>query len=240
MKKTYIILVGIMVLAFPGIVNALEFEECKSEIKVDDEVTLTLKATDDILETDEFEFKTSNTLIATANGKDRLSVVVKGIAPGTVAITAENKADSGKSVVCQINVAANTSNDATLKSLGVDGFTLSPAFASDKEEYTVKVAEDTKKVTITGERNAEKAAVEGLGEFTLDKDNMTATVKVTAEDGSTTKTYTIKFEVEEKVKVKAFTLDEVEITGAEIEPKFNKKTFKYTLKVKDGQTPKVK
>lgn len=235
MKKTYIILVGIMVLAFPSLVSALEFEECKEEIKVGDEITLKLKATDDINEGDTFNWVSTNTSFATVNPKtDTLSAVVKGIAPGTVSITASN---SSNEVSCQTKVIAAKSNDATLKSLKVDDEVVE--LKSDVFEYTVKIDSTTTKVKISGTTNHEKATVSGFDEVTLDKDNMKAEVKVVAEDTETTKTYTIKFEIKEKKKITDFTLSELEITGAEIEPKFNKNTFTYTLKVKDGETPKV-
>lgn len=244
MKKTYLILVGIMVLAFPGIVNALEIENCPEQIKIGEEVTIKLKETDDIVEGDIFKWTSANPSALTVNKKTEdngKSAVIKGISEvSAISVTVATEDDS-KSTSCQIKVVSNKSSDATLKSLAVDGFTLSPEFNKDTESYTVKVKSDTTKVKITGEAtDGEKATVEGLDEVTLDKDKMTAEVKVTAEDGSTTKTYTIKFEIEEKVEVKAFTLDELEITGAEIDPKFDKNTFKYTLKVKDGETPKVK
>ena len=240
MKKTYIILVGIMILVFPGVVNAMEFESCPDKIKVDEEVTLKLK--DYTGDESKLTWTSTSTDNATVNPKtDKKEAIVKGVKVSTGDVSITVAEEGGDSVSCEFKVISNKSNDATLKSLEVEGFTLSPEFDKDTEKYTVKVKKDTTEVKITGEAtDGEKATVEGLGDITLDKDNMTAKVTVTAEDETTTKTYTIKFEVEEVVEVKAFTLDEVEITGAEIDPKFDKNTFKYTLKVKDGQIPKVK
>lgn len=76
------------------------------------------------------------------------------------------------------------SDDNTLSALSVEGYDLSPTFSSDETDYSVSVAEGTESVTINATANDEtNATVEGTGEFTTIPG--TATVTVTAEDGST-------------------------------------------------------
>ena len=247
MKKIKIALLSIAVLAFPSLVNALELESCPEQITVGEEVTLKLKETEDILETDKFNWSSSSTSSLTVNKKTEdngKSAVIKGVAAvNEVSITVTSE-DESKTAFCQTKVVAAKSKDATLKKLGVTNYELSPKFDKDTLEYKVTIPEKTTKVTITGETTDEKAKAEGLKEVTLDKDNMTAKVEVTAEDGENKKTYTIKFEYEKpkatpKAEITDFTLKKLKITGAELDPKFDKNTFKYTLKVKNGEKPKV-
>ena len=233
MKKTYIILVGIMILVFPGVVNAMEFESCPDKIKVDEEVTLKLK--DYTGDESKLTWTSTSTDNATVNPKtDKKEAIVKGVKVSTGDVSITVAEEGGDSVSCEFKVISNKSTDATLKSLEVEGFTLSPEFDKDTEKYTVKVKKDTTEVKITGEAtDGEKATVEGLGDITLDKDNMTAKVTVTAEDETTTKTYTIKFEVEEVVEIKDFTLKSLTIEGGKIDPKFSKDVTEYTLTIDD-------
>lgn len=90
------------------------------------------------------------------------------------------------------NVNGNIpSTDATLKSLEVAGQTLEPSFGSEVLNYTVNVANEVTSVTINAEANDSNAEVTGTGAHNVNVGNNTLNVVVTAEDGSTTKTYTI-------------------------------------------------
>ena len=104
------------------------------------------------------------------------------------------------------------STDATLSGLtvydGSSNLTLSPTFASGTEAYTASAAYDIATVTVTASKNQADATIAWLdaSDVTLaDADAMAAgrqvaleaggntlfKVKVTAEDGTTTKTYTV-------------------------------------------------
>ena len=82
------------------------------------------------------------------------------------------------------------SSEARLKSLGINPNNFS-GFKKDKTEYSVTVPNDVKEVEIYGEKVHDKAKVEGLGKVSLKEGDNTFKVKVTAEDGTTTKTYKI-------------------------------------------------
>ena len=84
------------------------------------------------------------------------------------------------------------SNDATLKSLAATNYSLSPSFSANTTSYTVNVPAGTTSVTLTGAANHNKATVIGLDTITLTSNSTTATVRVTAEDGTTTKDYTVR------------------------------------------------
>ena len=102
---------------------------------------------------------------------------------------------------------ATLSTDATLSGLSLGtGVTLSPAFASGKDTYTASVANSVDKVTVTPTTNHASATVEILDkddnelndaddveddfQVALSVGDTVIKVKVTAEDGTSTQTYT--------------------------------------------------
>ena len=114
-------------------------------------------------------------------------------------------------VTLRMRRAVALSTDATLSGLtvydGSSNLTLSPSFASGTEAYTASAAYDIATVTVTASKNQADATVAWLdaSDATLaDADTNAAgrqvalaagantfKVKVTAEDGTTTKTYTV-------------------------------------------------
>ena len=114
-------------------------------------------------------------------------------------------------VTLRMRRAVALSTDATLSGLtvydGSSNLTLSPSFASGTETYTASAAYDIATVTVTATKNQADATIAWLdaSDATLaDADAMapgrqvalaaganTFKVKVTAEDGTTTKTYTV-------------------------------------------------
>jgi len=90
------------------------------------------------------------------------------------------------------NLVANfKSNDATLKSLTVSQGTLTPVFNANTTNYTVNVTNDVSSIEIGATANNATATISGAGTKTLSVGNNTFNIVVTAEDGTTTKTYTI-------------------------------------------------
>ena len=92
------------------------------------------------------------------------------------------------------------STDATLSALsytvGSGSATAVPNFASGTENYNVELpfgTSATAAITLTGEPNDSEATITENNGVTLSGGSGTATIKVTAEDGSTTKTYTVNF-----------------------------------------------
>lgn len=94
--------------------------------------------------------------------------------------------------------AATPSNNAALSDLKIGSLTLSPAFASETTTYTTSTTNATN--TITATPADAKAAIEvKVGETEVDNGSAatwqegsnTVTIKVTAADGKTTKTYTV-------------------------------------------------
>ncbi len=79
--------------------------------------------------------------------------------------------------------------DATLKSLSLSGITLSPSFNSNTTQYTATTTNSSTEVTATS--TSGKATIVGTGKKSLSVGKNTISVVVTAEDGTTKKTYTI-------------------------------------------------
>jgi len=130
------------------------------------------------------------------------------------------------------------SSDATLKTLVASGYTLSPSFSADTTNYTVKVPSDATNVILQGTANHGKATIAGLGTINLTGDSTTATVTVTAEDGSK-KTYTILIEKENRQEVPKdgnANLKSLSVSGYTLSPTFKSNVNTYSMSVKNNVT----
>ena len=118
----------------------------------------------------------------------------------TLTLKVNNSTSSNNSSSSQQNnnnSQTEKSNDATLKSLGIDNANISPEFKSDILEYNVEVESGVEKLKINATPNNNKATVSGAGEVTVKEGLNKISISVTAEDGSR-KTYTINITVKEK------------------------------------------
>ena len=104
--------------------------------------------------------------------------------------------------VCLALTEEVASTDATLSALALSGVTLSPAFDADTETYTASVANSVAATTVTAMATDADAtvavtpstdadAVTSGHQVNLGVGPTTITATVTAEDGMTTKTYTV-------------------------------------------------
>lgn len=130
--------------------------------------------------------------------------------------------------------------DATLKSLGVSGYTMSPAFSPSVTSYKVTVPYTAAKVTVTGAVNNSKSRATGIGDYTINKKTTSIPITVTAEDG-TTKTYTITVEREdapviEVPKSNDATLKSLTVKDQTLDPTFKSNISTYAIKVKNDVT----
>ncbi len=99
-----------------------------------------------------------------------------------------------KEYVLTVTISATASTDATLKSLSVGG-TAVTGFAADKFSYDIEVPYGTAaQPAITFEVN-DATATPVLTDADWTSETKTATVEVTAQDGTTTLTYTINFTI---------------------------------------------
>lgn len=99
--------------------------------------------------------------------------------------------DKQGSSTVTVTAPAAASNDAALKTLQISPGTLDPAFSPDVEAYTASVGLDTEKVFISALPNSDKATVTVEGDSGLVDGENTVVCRVSAEDGTTIKSYTI-------------------------------------------------
>lgn len=133
-------------------------------------------------------------------------------------------------------------SDSKLKSLSVEGYSLSPSFSANTKAYTVNVPEGTTSVNISAAANSTKAkSVTGTGNKTLTGDTSTFNVVCTAENNSST-TYTITVNRAKHVdptpeeKSSDATLKVLDVSGYSYSPAFNPNTTSYSMTVANGVT----
>lgn len=99
---------------------------------------------------------------------------------GSVKITARTRAE----------IEASYSDNANLKSLGVEGFDMTPEFDKDTLEYTLEVENNVTSVNIVGSKAESHASVDGTGTIELSEGLNKVSIVVTAQKGNR-KTYVI-------------------------------------------------
>ena len=152
----------------------------------------------------------------------------------------------------------NITNDATLSALTLkDGsdnaVPLSPAFSDTVDTYTGEVAEAEDSVTLTATKNDDGATViiagdtdtatPGEATFDLAIGGNKFTVVVTAEDGFTTRTYTVTVTrtstsdaTLKSLQVGYETADQLATINVPLDPEFSPQTTSYTAGVPGGIT----
>lgn len=125
-------------------------------------------------------------------------------------------------------------SDATLSSLKIPNTTLSPKFDKEVTEYTADI-KDITEITINAQATDSNAKIMISDNYkNLVKGENIIKISVTAENGTSTKTYQIKVNLtmtpteEEKLKANAL-LKKMEVDGYDIE--FSSEQKKYTLTV---------
>lgn len=118
----------------------------------------------------------------------------------------------GNSAV-KINAPVTYSKDASLSGLTISPGTLTPEFSADVTEYTAVVGLDVEKLTVSAPANHGSASVSVSGNENLQPGENTITCKVTAEDGETTKSYTILVTKTEEVPTDAAEPSEAVTSG---------------------------
>lgn len=90
-----------------------------------------------------------------------------------------------------VTAPAGASNDATLSELKISPGTLTPEFSPEVDTYTAEVGLDVEKITVSAPTTDENARVSITGNEGLQEGENQVVCQVTAEDGTTVKTYTI-------------------------------------------------
>ena len=137
---------------------------------------------------------------ATASDDGQVTVVQAKELPGTATVICTSH-DGTNQIIYTLNftVSATPSTDATLNDLRINGTTID-GFSAEKYEYEVEIAYLDPVPVVTAEANEEHAnvIVNNLTEIT--KTPTSATIVVTAQDGTTSLTYSIAFHRADAIK----------------------------------------
>lgn len=195
---------------------------------------------------------TSIKIYATANdsGATISGTGTKSLSTGTntfnVKVTAEDGTTT-KTYTLNITRSA-TSSVATLSNLGITpekyDFT---TFTSGTLSYDVSVPYEAETIEIYATATSSSATIAGTGTKTLSVGENTFSVKVTAQDGTTTKTYTLNItrksesdeedentENTENTEVTSDGLINLEVVGYTLTPEFSTNVYEYQLSITDS------
>ena len=194
-----------------------------------------------------------------SNYSKTISVTVTKVSSSTSNSNTGNTSNNntGTSTSTSTNNTQTKSNNANLSNLGIRPNDFS-GFKAGTTTYNVSVPNDVSSVELYATAQHSKAAVSGTGKKTLAEGKNALSVTVTAEDGKTTKTYTVNvtrlakeeqsddkeqenqeddtnIEVEEKqprdTENTEFGLENLEVEGLELKPEFQTDVYEYSLKL---------
>ena len=119
-------------------------------------------------------------------------------------------------VITKAQLEASYSKDNNLKSLIVEGATVTPEFSKDVTDYKVELGANTTSITISASPNDSKAHITGTGTFEVAEGDNKFEIIVTAENGST-KTYNLTASVIDPnpIKVKDISGNELVVVKRE-------------------------
>jgi hypothetical protein len=141
-------------------------------------------------------------------------------------------------------VSSANSTDATLSAMTISSGTLTPTFGSGTISYTATVSNAISSITVTPTRNEANASIQAQvngggyssvtsgsssGSLALNVGSNTIDVLVTAQDGTTTKTYTTT--VTRTAAATVSTLDNLVLSDGTLSSTFNSGTTSYTASV---------
>lgn len=156
-----------------------EFNPIKTAytLTVDNEISsVVVAATPNATTTTIFGAKTYSKTHALNTGDNQISLVT----------TAQN----GATETYTIMITRRKNSNANLKTLSVEGETLSPSFNKDVVEYSINVEPEVKNLNITAATEVDTSSYEIVGNSNFKAGENEVKIIVTAEDG-TKKTYTI-------------------------------------------------
>ena len=199
---------------------------------------------------------TSTTITPTADTPGAI-VTVNGVAVAGGAASAPIALNAGSNTITTVVTAADgittktytitinrlSSNNANLSALSLSSGTLSPAFAGGTTSYTASVSNATTSLTVTPTVADSTATVtvngvavisgSASGAIALNVGNNTFTALVTAQDGTTTKTYTVTVS---RAASSNATLSALALSSGTLAPAFVAGTTGYTASVGNATT----
>lgn len=177
--------------------------------------------------------------VALKEGENTVNVTVTAEAGNTKIYTLNITRVSSTDNTDNTNNSENGESEARLKNLGIKpeeyDFT---GFKKDTTSYSVEVPNEVAEIEVYAEAVSEKAKVEGTGKLTLNEGLNKIEIKVTAEDG-TEKIYTIEVTriasgtTDDEEENKELGLSSLLIKNFSLSPKFDTKTYEYTLGLRE-------
>ena len=168
-----------------------------------------------------FQVSSSNSNVLSGGGTDWIendskTYTFKAKTTGTATITVtpinvaysdgSGKYTGSKSITINIVKPREKSTNNNLKSLEIEGATLTPEFNKDTLEYTAEITNDAEKIKINAEKEDGYASLEGDGEIEVAEGANKLEVKVTSETG-VEKVYTLNVTVKDANPIKQTTTD---------------------------------
>lgn len=130
--------------------------------------------------------------------------------------------------------AVPKNTDATLKNIELSNSAIE--FSSDKESYELTVGYDISSIEVKGILNDDKASIKLEGDTNLKEGDNVIKLVVTAEDGTTTKIYTLNIKRENKVLSKNSKIKKLTINNYDINFNKNKKEYDLIINNEDNLT----
>ena len=160
-----------------------------------------------------------------------------GVNPITVTVTAED-GTTGAYTVRVTRDAPGVSSDADLGALSLSAGELSPRFDPAMPDYTASVANAVSEVTVTATANHSSASVaqDPVNPVALEEGATEITLTVTAQDGTTTKAYTVTVTREAPGVSADADLSDLSLSAGTLSPTFDAATTSYTASVANTVT----
>lgn len=175
----------------------------------------------------EVDYKVDNKNIVSINNDGQIIPLSKGSAKINVNIKFIEDDETIKECTSIMNINV-LSSDSSLKSLNLEEIDISSVFNKNGYEYEVTLPYNYEKINIIAEASDENATITGAGRRYLNEGENEYEIIVKSTAG-TTSTYKIK--VIRKEASEDNTLKSLIVEGYEINPKFNKDIYEYTLSV---------
>ena len=167
----------------------------------------------------------------------------EGDNPVAITVTAPNGTTT-KTYIVTINRAMLPSSDATLGRLEVAGATISPALQSSVTSYSITVRSHVSLITLELETSDDGASIdvtpgdandEAEGwQIPVDVGTSTVAIAVTAENGTSTKSYTLTVN-RNSLEMESAPLGSLSVEGATVYPAFSEVVLSYTAVVGNDQ-----
>ena len=141
-------------------------------------------------------------------------------------------AENGDERTYTLTINREPSSVCDLADLIPSSGVLEPSFAYDTTDYTLELSNADDYLSFTVSKLDENSTVTGIEKQAVPDGESTRIIVVTAEDGKTFKTYTVKVN---RVRTDDARLKELKVKDYEISPEFDKDTYSYTITVPNSK-----